>query len=88
MSDLKDHDILVDLSARFDAFASEMRDKVNTFLDGHRDHETRIRLLEKDSFDFKGQMKGATKTSRMVYSGLTLIVLALSVVVAWLAIVK
>lgn len=88
MNDPKDHDILVGLVSRFDAFASEMRDKVNAFIDGHKDHEMRIRLLERDNENLKGQIEGVASSHRLAYALFTLAILGASTMAAWALIFK
>jgi len=84
MTDGNDHDLLVSISAKFESFASEMRDKVNTFVDGHKDHETRLRLLESDNSILHGQLDGIVKFSRVAYGIITLLILALGALGTWL----
>lgn len=84
----KDHDILVGLVSRFDAFASEMRDKVNAFIDGHKDHEMRIRLLERDNENLKGQIDGVAKSHKVAYAIITLGLLLVTALSGWVLIFK
>lgn len=62
-----DHDLLIRIDARMEAFISEVRATNQQFTMTDADHESRIRILEAASDQLKGTIRGL----RWVVGGLT-----------------
>ena len=65
----QDHDLLI----RVDEKVSELKKMLADRLD---DHEARLRIVEKDIDDAKGQVKGIASTVKIIYGMLALLATA------------
>ena len=54
----EDHDMLVEVKATLESGLRALNDKFDTFKIGHNDHESRIRVAEKQIDEAKGAITG------------------------------
>ena len=78
-----DHDIIVSGFAKFEAFATEMREKINTLVDGSKDHETRIRNVRKDVDELVGEVHGSLRTMKGVVTVASLLFTVALLAITW-----
>lgn len=70
-----DHDLLIQLNTKFDAFSSEMKDANKQSTEKITDHEVRIRALERHDNVQDGTISGV-KSATYIANGIILLVIA------------
>lgn len=77
-----DHDLLIQLNTKFDAFSTEMKESNKQSSEKITDHEVRIRTLEKHNNVQDGSISGTKSTMVVISTILTIAIAAIGVYVA------